>query len=383
MACVVIRDVRGVTAGLVGRFGAVREKRRQGDGEESEQKIHDRGPDDKRIGVRHNHAHDVVVKRRAVVVSVLVLSPLAAGWWASEQLAHPPRRALQDYHREFLADPSAHGVVVKTFTCDDGTPCLVCEPASDGHLGKRGEVIRDQLAGRNAGLRPAGQVTGNLVLVHGRRGRKEDYLLIAERFCAVGFRCILPDLPAHGDHPGQTACFGVKESQIPLNALNQAAARFGFEAQPAGLMGISMGGAVSLRGAAEKEAPWRAAVFVATFDALENVVRHQSTSLAGSWGGALLQGITSPLFEWKSGVKLQEANSAALAPKLHCPVMIAHGTADRVIPLECGRRLYEALPAAIEKRWVEIPGADHDNVLITDVPIYAEMAAWFLARVPN
>lgn len=70
-------------------------------------------------------------------------------------------------------------------------------------------------------------------------------------------------------------------------------------------------------------------------------------------------------------------------PKLHCPTLIAHGTADHVIPIECGRRLHMALPSNIEKRWVEIPGADHDNVLITDFPIYAEMAAWLLRHVPN
>jgi hypothetical protein len=39
---------------------------------------------------------------------VAALIPPAAGWLASEQLAHPPRRPLQDFHTEFLADPAAH-----------------------------------------------------------------------------------------------------------------------------------------------------------------------------------------------------------------------------------------------------------------------------------
>jgi pimeloyl-ACP methyl ester carboxylesterase len=64
-------------------------------------------------------------------------------------------------------------------------------------------------------------------------------------------------------------------------------------------------------------------------------------------------------------------------------VLVAHGTSDRVIPIKCGRLLYDALPSSIEKRWVEIPGADHDNVLITDFPIYAEMAEWMLHHVPQ
>lgn len=335
------------------------------------------------IGIRHNRGHAAVVKRLFVMLAAIVaLGPLVAGWWAADELAHPSRRPLQDYHREFLADTTAHGVVVKTFTCGDGTPCLVCEPEAQGGVGKRGLLIREQLVKKQIVLQPPGKIVGNLVLVHGRRGRKEDYLLIAERFCAAGFRCILPDLPAHGDHPALVACYGVKESQIPLMALNEAAASFHFDAKPAGIMGISMGGAVSMRSATESDAPWRAAVFLSTFDTLENVVTHQSEDIAGRWAGVLWESITATLFGWETGVKLQEANSAALAPKLHCPVMVAHGTGDRVIPPECGRRLYDSLPATLEKRWVEIPGADHDNVLITGFPIYAEMAEWFLKHVP-
>lgn len=324
------------------------------------------------------------MKRRWLIITgILTLLPLAAGWLAADQLAHPPRRALQDFHREFLSDPSAHGVVLKTVTCDDGTPCIVCEPDSKGIMGKRGQLIREQMLKKNIRLAPAGVIVGNLVLVHGRRGRKEDYLLIAERFCAVGFRCILFDLPAHGDHPGAIACYGVQEGHLPAMALNEAAKKFGFDAAPAGIMGLSMGGAVSIRAAAINEVPWRAAVFVSTFDMLDNVVRHQASNLAGSWVGSIWQKITGQIFEWETGVQISAGNSIALVPSLKCPVLIAHGSADSVIPIECGRRLYAALPSGLEKCWIEIPDAGHGNVLITDFPIYAEMVEWMLRYVPG
>ncbi|MFN0078952.1 MAG: alpha/beta hydrolase [Prosthecobacter sp.] len=323
------------------------------------------------------------MKRRVIITSVLVLLPFAASWWAANELAHPPRRPLQDYHHEFLADPAAHGVVLKSFICDDGTPVIVCEPDPRGTLGKRGQAVREQLLKKNLKLSPSGSIIGNLVLVHGRRGRKEDYLLIAERFCAAGFRCILPDLPAHGDHPGTVACYGVKESHIPAMVLHEAAAKFGFEAKPAGIMGISMGGAVSIRSASAQDAPWRAAALVSTFDSLENVVQHQACGFVGEACGSGWQNLTGRLFAWKTGMPLNAANSTILVSTLHCPTLITHGTADRVIPIECGRRLYAALPAGIEKRWIEIPGADHDNMLVTDFPIYAEMAEWMLRYVPD
>ncbi len=313
---------------------------------------------------------------------MLLLVPPLAGWLAADQLAHPARRPLQDYHHEFLANPAAHGVALKAFTCADGTPCLMCEPLPGGEVGKRGQLIREQMQKKNITLPPSAKIVGSLVLVHGRRGRKEDYLLIAERFCAVGFRCILLDLPAHGDHPGATACYGVKEAHLPAMALKEAVSRFGFDPQPAGIMGMSMGGAVSIQAVVKNEVPWRTLVLVSTFDTLDNAVRNQAASMLGSWCGAGLRSLAGPVYEWQTGMKIEEANSVALVPALKCPVLVAHGTADRVIPIDCGRRLYGALPEGIEKRWIEIPGADHDNVLITDFPIYAEMAEWMLRHVP-
>ena len=342
------------------------------------------GTEHNRIGTRHNLAHHGCVKRKRFVLgAVMLLVPPLAGWLAAEQLAHPPRRPLQDYHQEFLAAPAAHGVVLKPFQCMDGTPVLVCEPAPGGVLGKRGQVVRAQLTQKGLSLAEPGRVVGNLVLVHGRRGRKEDYLLIAERFCAVGFRCILLDLPAHGDHPGTTACFGVKEGHLPAQVLREAVAKFGFDPQPVGIFGISMGGAVSIRAAVEKDAPWRAAVLVSTFDTLDEVVRYQASSWAGGWLGSVWSHLTGWFYQRQSQVEISAANSIALVSEIKCPVLVAHGTSDHVIPIECGRRLYAALPAGIEKRWVEIPGADHDNVLITDFPIYAEIAEWMLHHVPQ
>lgn len=221
--------------------------------------------------------------------------------------------------------------MLQSFTCSDGTPALVCEPEPQGMLGKRGQIVRDQLTRKGIALLPPGQVTGNIVLVHGRRGRKEDYLLIAERFCAVGFRCILPDLPAHGDHPGTTACYGAREAGIPDMVLREASAKFGFAPAPAGIMGISMGGAVSIRSVAAYQTPWRAAVFLSTFDTLEHVINHQASGHAGHWLGAIWQAVTGWWFEHKTGLPVSAADSASLVPTLKCPVLLAHGTADRVI----------------------------------------------------
>ena len=42
---------------------------------------------------------------------------------------------------------------------------------------------------------------------------------------------------------------------------------------------------------------------------------------------------------------------------LECPVLVVHGTADRVIPLNAGQATHRLLPQGA--RWVEIEGAGH------------------------
>jgi uncharacterized protein len=173
----------------------------------------------------------------------------------------------------------------------------------------------------------------------------------------------------------------MKEDMLPAQALHEAAQRFHFPPQPAGLMGMSMGGSVAMHAAVRKDAGWKALVIVSSFDALHPVIEQQAVNRAGPWLGGLWASSAGWMYEGKTGLALAEINPAALAPSLTMPTLVAHGTADRIIPVDAGRRLYEALPPALTKRWVEIPGADHDNVLITDFPIYATLAEWMLRHV--
>jgi uncharacterized protein len=319
------------------------------------------------------------LRRSMFILSLLLLGMAGACWWAGNEIASPARRPLQDYHKEFLADPAAHGVSVKPFTISDGTPCLMMEPLT--HVGQRGAKVREQLTAQNLTLRPEGEIIGTLVLVHGRHGRKEDYLLIGERLCAVGFRCLLPDMPAHGDHPKSLITFGIREAGLPALVLKEAGSKFFFDPQPAGLLGMSMGGAVAIHSAAQPSAPWETLIVVSSFDRLDTTIQSNVSRRVGAWIGHLWSFGAAWVYQQKTGVSVSEIRSDLPAAKLNLPVMMAHGTADRVIPLSSGQRLYSALPKNLTQQWVDVPGADHHNVLITDFPIYATIAHWMLHHV--
>ena len=148
--------------------------------------------------MRHLRKHWRKVSISGLLLVFVVTGGLVFGGAGSE-IASPSRRPLMDYHHDFLTNQTAHGMRIEPFMASDGTPCLVVSPA--GNPGERGGIIRKQLTERGLTLPPFGLVKGTLVLTHGRKGRKEDYLPIAERLCAVGFRCVIPDLPGHGERP--------------------------------------------------------------------------------------------------------------------------------------------------------------------------------------
>lgn len=322
------------------------------------------------------------VKAWLMIILGLAAATLGGAFgWAGHELSSPARRPLQDYHHEFLANTAEHGVRVESFRLKDGTPCLMMEPLTDGRLGRRGRVIREQLGAEGVDLPPAGQVTGTLVLVHGRKGRKEDYLLIGERLCAVGFRCLLADMPAHGEHPAKVITFGLREAGIPASLLSEASARFHFPDQPAGLLGMSMGGVVAVHAAAQERAPWKALVVISSFDRLDSAIQNNVASRVGDTLGKLWRAGAGWVYQMRTGVRLEQICSDAPASRLSIPVLMAHGTADRVIPIESGKRLFQSLPLMTEKEWIDVPDADHHNVLITDFPIYASVARWMLRHV--
>ncbi|HEY1049745.1 MAG TPA: alpha/beta fold hydrolase, partial [Prosthecobacter sp.] len=319
---------------------------------------------------------------RKVFLLLLLLgiaAAIAATFWAGQELASPGRRPLHDYHQEFLQHAAAHGMEIHRFPLADGTPCLMCVPEPGGRLGQRGTTLRSQFAQRHdVQLPPAGSIHATLVLVHGRKGRKEDYLPIAERLCAVGFRCLLPDVPAHGEHPAPQIFYGVKEARLPAQVLEEASRQFGFPPQPCGLLGMSMGGSVAVHASAEPGNPWKALVVISSFHSFLPAMQLQASRLAGSWLGVPWAAGAARVYEWKTGMSLEAVQPHEKAARLAMPTLMLHGTDDRVVPVESGRKLFAALPDKLEKQWVEVPSADHHNVLITEYPVYATVAEWML-----
>lgn len=302
-------------------------------------------------------------------------------WLAASRLICPKRRTIQDYHREILDHATEHGLQIRTFTLagDDSvkdTPCLLCEPITAPGIATKGNTLRTQLTADGLSLRPWGEIIGTLVLLHGHNGCKEDHLPVAERLCATGFRCILIDLPGHGANPRPFASFGFRETHLPATALDQASQQFHFTPQPAGLFGISQGGAIVLQAAAADPQRWKAVAELSSFAELDAVIANQ----AHRWFGPLQMpacAIVSRLVQWRAGYEPASIRPIDSIAKFGAmPVLIGHGDADTFVTPDHAKRLFDATPSA-SKQFLTISAANHHNVLITAQPVYATLAKFF------
>jgi len=304
------------------------------------------------------------------IVGIILLLTLTA--YQGKKLASPTRRTIQDYHLDWLDYPNQHGVVIlKTMQLGGKVPCLTVTPDGTATLGKRGSAIRQQLEALGFKLHAHGSITGTVVLLHGRNGCKEDLLPAAERFCAIGLRCIIPDLPAHGESPILTVQFGASdwERNLPLALLNECASEQNFPTTPCALWGMSMGGSFATH-AASAGGPWQSLIIVSSFDHLETLIQLKTHS-------QLITNLTSYFCQEYDGVPLNQVTPSQWAKSVKIPVLVAHGSEDTLIPEASGKRLFESF-ASPQKQWIEVPEADHHNVLITAMPLYAEMGSWLL-----
>ena len=128
------------------------------------------------------------------------------------------------------------------------------------------------------------------------------------------------------------------------------------------IYGHSMGSAVAVRLASQLRAgsDYGALALESAFTRLPDVAAE-----AGFWGrvGAAL---TTLQFDSLSRIRAVDA-----------PLLMLHGSADRTVPVELGRRLRDAAPPGV--RWVEVPGGSHSR-LHSEAPEVYRRALQDLAR---
>lgn len=204
---------------------------------------------------------------------------------------------------------------------------------------------------------PAAGSTRALLFLHGNAGNASHRLPNAAELAALGASVLLLDYRGYGRSDGSPSEKGVyADARAGLAHLVTAR---GFEERRIVVFGRSLGGAVAVDLARDRDLA--GLVLESTFSSMADVA---GSIFGGLPVGALVRG---------------RFDSAAKIDRVRCPLLFFHGDRDTVIPIELGRRLFEAAPEP--KAFETLAGAGHnDTVLIGGRP-YLERIRRFLDAV--
>lgn len=198
---------------------------------------------------------------------------------------------------------------------------------------------------------------GTVLVTHGSGGSRDHATAYAAFLLDGGFDVLAPDARGHGESGG-FATYGVREADDVVRWAAWIRARTPGACVYA--LGTSMGGAHVLM--AEASRPTFCAIvsdsaFATLLDAgLDRIGRRLGVGDTGRWLGwpAAYAGIA--YLRVRSGVNLLDAAPAGAIARVHAPLLLIHGDADRHTPPYHAAVLARAQPAAT--LWV-VSGATH------------------------
>lgn len=203
---------------------------------------------------------------------------------------------------------------------------------------------------------PCEQPRGVVLFAHGNAGNLSHRAeRLVEMQSAQQLSVLIFDYRGYGRSDGKPTVPGVL--QDARAALSLLAKKAGVKAADVILLGRSLGGAVMTQLAAETQP--KALVIESSFSSLKEMARHHYKSLA-----------------WL--VPEKKLNSASAIIRFKGPLLQSHGTVDRVIPIQSGRKLHQA--ANEPKKFIAIQGGGHNDEL---TPAYRDELVQFIDSLPK
>lgn len=178
-----------------------------------------------------------------------------------------------------------------------------------------------------------------LLYLHGARWNLTGSVTRIERWRKLGFHVLAIDYRGFGKStdasPSEQRAY--EDAQAAWDSLaTQEPARARY------IVGHSLGGAIAAELALRRPEA-SGVVLEATFTSIRDMVEHTAWRV-------LPVGL----------ILTQEFDTLSKVPKIRPPLLVVHGTSDRVVPYEMGERLYAA--AAGPKRFIKVEGGSHHNL---------------------
>jgi alpha-beta hydrolase superfamily lysophospholipase len=200
-----------------------------------------------------------------------------------------------------------------------------------------------------------GRQLNAVILVHGIHANRQATLPAAVMLFEAGYHVLMLDLRGHGDSEGEQVSYGFYESLDVQAGVSYLLAKK--EIEHVGAIGYSLGGAAVAQAAASDER-LQAVVIQSSFSSLADAV-DDSFAEYTKWPKWPFAPIVINAAETELGVTVEEIDSAhALASVSPRPVLIIHGSDDKLFPVHQAFKLYQTAKAP-KGLWV-IEGMGHE-----------------------
>lgn len=214
-------------------------------------------------------------------------------------------------------------------------------------------VRRRQLFGW---LLPVPNATRTLVILHGWGGNAEQMLPMAAPFHEAGFNVLLIDARNHGGSDADTFSSLPRFAEDLGMAIGWIKQHHPEKTGCVAVLGHSVGAGAALFEASRN--PDIAAVI--SVSAFAHPAEVTAASVRHLHLPRPVIGLIVRYVEWLIGHRFDTIAPLNTVSRITCPVLLVHGTADQVVPVEDARRIY-ARCGASTARLLEIDGAGHDS----------------------
>jgi len=303
-------------------------------------------------------------------------------FYAQERIVSPKRKPLEPHHTLRLNNPAKYNLnIYSYFTQKEHTPYLYVTFNDTQALEKRAKTVRHEIKAMDRSIDFRDR-DATIIMLHGKNTRKEDILPIAQRYTALGFRCLLIDIPAHGQSPLKRLYYGTKayEKVYVDRVIDDLQRHHTINQKRLFLWGYSLGGAFAIRSAYHSRYDFKGMVLVSTFDSLEGVLADRAQRLLGSYWGVHVNSLLHWSLEVFYSFDTTKADAIALAKQIHTPLFLAHGQKDSLIALWRGKRLFDAFASSPKVLAID-PDATHNTIFITPQKFYAQSGYFLLQQL--
>ncbi|MCA9070616.1 MAG: alpha/beta hydrolase [Planctomycetaceae bacterium] len=277
--------------------------------------------------------------------------------WQRDLIYHPKRTEKLSVSESYLPKGMVHEISYETA---DGLTI------NGWHLLRKGEVHHTPEACQ-ASLDEGSPV---VLFFHGNAGDRRGRVSYCDVFTNAGADVFVIDYRGFADSPGSPTETGLYEDARGL--WNYATEDRGIDPSRILIFGESLGGGVAVQLAHEvcqAGTPPAGLILRSTFSCIADAA------------GSHYPWIPTHLLVW------DRFPSCETIGDVTCPVLVLHGTEDRIVPYELGQKLFAAVPESsandVPKQFITLEGADHNRLLDSHRNEFTQAVEQFLTSLPT